>query len=83
MSSLTGALDHPTAYQHGLPPLDQEQFPDEDVDMNPPSADEVPPKEEENAMSGALAHEDEEMEDLFGNDADDAKPDVADAKSDR
>ncbi|KAJ8595631.1 Leo1-domain-containing protein [Rhizopogon salebrosus TDB-379] len=87
MSSLAGALDQPTNYNHGfdteLPPANQEGFADEDVDMNPPSTD-IPPKEEDNAMTISApledkVQDDEEMEDLFGNEIDDAK---ADAKSD-
>jgi RNA polymerase-associated protein LEO1 len=88
MSSLAGALDQPTNYNHGfdteLPPVNQEGFADEDVDMNPPSTD-IPPKEEDDAMTISApledkVQDDEEMEDLFGNEIDDVK---ADAKSDR
>lgn len=88
MSSLAGALDQPTSYNHAfatdLPPVSQEGLTDEDVDMNP--ASDIPPKEEENTtttISTVMAHDDEEMEDLFGNELDDAKPDGADTKSDR
>ncbi|OJA19771.1 hypothetical protein AZE42_03986 [Rhizopogon vesiculosus] len=85
MSSLAGALDQPASYNNTftaeVPPANQEEFTDEDVDMNPPESADVPPKEEDNTVTVSAVH-DEEMEDLFGNDADDAKPDVADATSD-
>lgn len=89
MSSLAGALDQPASYINAfatdLPTVNQEGFADEDVDMNPPSTD-ILPKEEENIMTMSTVLEDktqddeEEMEDLFGNEAD---QDLADAKSDR
>jgi RNA polymerase-associated protein LEO1 len=91
MSSLAGALDQPASYTHGfsaelLPPNALAGgFSDQDVDMNPPSTDVLPKEEEETAaILGVLddgAHE-EEMEDLFGNEADE-KHDIADTKSDR
>ncbi|KAG1750047.1 Leo1-like protein-domain-containing protein [Suillus occidentalis] len=90
MSSLAGALDQPASYTHGfsaeLLPANEltGSFNDQDVDMNPPSTGVLPKEEEDTAViSGALddgTHE-EEMEDLFGNDADE-KHDVADTKSD-
>ncbi|KAG1746701.1 Leo1-like protein-domain-containing protein [Suillus paluster] len=83
MSSLAGALDQPASYNH-VPPANPGGFTDQDVDMNAPSSD-VLLKEEEDAatISGVLEErvQDEEMEDLFGNDADE-KHDVVDAKSD-
>lgn len=91
MSSLAGALDQPASYTHGfsaeLLPANglAGGFNDQDVDMNPPSTGILPKEEEDTAaISGTLddgTHE-EEMEDLFGNDADE-KHDVADTKSDR
>lgn len=90
MSSLAGALDQPASYTHGfsaeLLPANELAggFDDQDVDMNPPSTGVLPKEEEDTAaISGTLddgTHE-EEMEDLFGNDADE-KHDVADTKSD-
>lgn len=89
MSSLAGALYQPASYSHGfstgLPPANPGGFNDRDVDMKPPSTDVLPKEEEDTAaISGVLddgAHE-EEMEDLFGNEADE-KHDAADTKSDR
>jgi RNA polymerase-associated protein LEO1 len=88
MSSLAGALDQSASYSHGFStelPAKSGGFNDQDVDMKAPSTDVLPKEEEDTAAtSGALddgAHE-EEMEDLFGNEADE-KHDVVDTKSDR
>ena len=90
MSSLAGALDQPASYSHGfsteLPPVNNRGISDEDVDMKPPRTDVLPKEEEDTVTISGVPEDkaqDEEMEDLFGNEAEETKHDAADAASDR
>ncbi|KAH7929117.1 Leo1-domain-containing protein [Leucogyrophana mollusca] len=98
MSSLAGALAQPdnaiynfSSDSRGLPQHTKQEVLDNDVDMKPPSADVIPlleevvaPKQEQAAHSRDDGNADEEMEDLFGNDADldEMRANDVDVKSD-